>query len=220
MKIAIIDCAIESPSFVCFNRLVQELGQPMEYHWPARFDFDSLALSRADRFIVLGSFSNVNERLHWHGELARRCNLYLEQGLPILGICFGHQLMADFWGGTIGLHPEQKQEGQRAFTLNQAVDPWPVDHKLTFVVQHSYEISSLPSCLKTLGSSKKGSHDFVVHRHLPYWGVQGHPEASPTFVEKNFSEPKELAASTFVSGLEFIRGFITFDFAESTGHAQ
>ena len=56
--------------------------------------------------IVTGSQAMVTERQKWVERLLDWIPKALEAGLPMLGVCFGHQLMAMAMGGKVGYHPK------------------------------------------------------------------------------------------------------------------
>jgi len=205
MSIAVIDNASDTPAIQCFNRLVERTGRVFTYHIPAVQGIESLRrLKRPPEAIFLfGSYSNIHERQAWHKQVADYSLNALESGVPILGICFGHQLMADALGGEVShIAQDKPHKLTRRFETK--------DDSFTFVMEHSYEISRMPASLVTVGASPACRHDFVAHAQLPYWGVQGHPEASWDFVEATqdglLSEAEYLSAQK--DGDRFIDMFL------------
>ena len=98
----VIDCAIKDPSYDSFNRLVERFQHPFLYHRTPYQGIDSLVrYPEAQAYIIFGSASSVNDRLEWQIKLAQFIKTKLEKGIPVMGICFGHQLMADFFGGRV-----------------------------------------------------------------------------------------------------------------------
>jgi GMP synthase (glutamine-hydrolysing) len=205
---AIIDCAIKAPSTACFNRLVFELDQKFEYHWPSHYGLASLERSQAQAFIVLGSFSNVEDRLDWQRDLALFLDAKLKANLPVLGICFAHQLMADFYGARV-IAANQSHTGARVIHVN-AVDELALTNKqYHWIVQHSFEVTDLPKELIALASSPSCQCEIIAHQSLPFVGVQAHPEASLGFVQANFElAHQQVPQQVFQDGLDFMRVMI------------
>lgn len=106
-------------------------------------------------------------------ELARQMP---EAGIPTLGVCLGHQALAQAFGGHVKLHPPVhgkattiEHDGRTIFSG--------VPSPLTVGRYHSLVVDSqLPSCLE---ESARGGGVLmgVRHRDLPAEGVQFHPES-------------------------------------------
>lgn len=188
--IAILDCAIKQASFVCFNRLVQHIDIPFTYHRPSVEGLSSLHHDKnADGYIIFGSASNVEERLDWHKELADFCLERLQNKQPVLGLCFGHQLMADAFGLEVIKNPGEKSYyGTREVTFNQNWGSYRKGDKKTLFVAHSYQVSGCNDQLITLANSEVCPQDALIHKELPYLGFQPHPEASEYFVTQEILE--------------------------------
>ncbi len=100
----------------------------------------------------------------------------LAAGVPVFGICLGHQLLALACGArTVKMkfghhganHPVQDLETGQVLITSQ---------------NHGFAVdeATLPACLKTTHRSLfDGSLQGIAHRDKPAFGFQGHPEASP-----------------------------------------
>jgi len=101
--------------------------------------------------------------------------------MPTLGVCLGHQVIADVFGGKVDLAPEPKHgktstirhDGQGLFKDLQ--------QRFTGTRYHSLAAIDLPSELEACAWSVE---DDVVqglrHKSLPITGVQFHPESIMT----------------------------------------
>jgi anthranilate synthase/aminodeoxychorismate synthase-like glutamine amidotransferase len=106
-------------------------------------------------------------------EAARRLP---EAGVPTLGVCLGHQALAQTFGGRIRLHPPVhgkattiEHDGQTIFTGLPAT--------LTVGRYHSLVVDpELPDCL-VQSAHGDGVLMALRHRELPAEGVQFHPES-------------------------------------------
>jgi GMP synthase (glutamine-hydrolysing) len=85
-------------------------GGPWHEH-DLRTDVPPPAPSSASAFILTGSASNVTERAAW----MTRAEPYLRElatsGAPVLGICFGHQIIAHALGGKVTKNPRGREIG-------------------------------------------------------------------------------------------------------------
>lgn len=61
--------------------------------------------------IVTGSAAMVTDREAWSEATAAWIRQAMAVSMPLFGVCYGHQLMADALGGTVGDHPEGGEAG-------------------------------------------------------------------------------------------------------------
>lgn len=211
--IAVIDNSIQQLSLSCLNRLVENRCYRFTYHIPSFYGIDSLLKSRQiDGMIILGSNSNVSDRLPWQKDLAQFAIDKLHKGIPVLGICFGHQLMADAFGSTIDYVTEDQQKfsGRRDVTFIKDVRCcFKSGEKVSIGYAHQQEIKILSSDLVHLATSDICRYEVVTHKKLPFLGTQGHPEADIEFIETNMSpQPStEDRQIIFEGGTKFIDCF-------------
>ncbi|OEU61679.1 MAG: hypothetical protein BA870_04440 [Desulfuromonadales bacterium C00003094] len=129
--------------------------------------------------VITGSHAMVTERQEWNetfsGWLARVVTL----GVPVLGICFGHQLLAQALGGTVGDHPGGGEFGTVTVQLtdNACSDPLFGGLPNMFSAQlfHRQSVLHLPPGAQVLATSPQEPHQ-VVRFAERVWGVQFHPE--------------------------------------------
>lgn len=107
------------------------------------------------------------------------CIDHFYQELPILGICLGHQTIAQYFGARINtakhiLHGKTSQVFHRNDNLFKTV-PSP----FTAARYHSLAIQkdTLPTCLKSIAETEDGEIMAIRHQSLPIYGIQFHPEA-------------------------------------------
>lgn len=212
MRIAVVDCAIETPAYECFNQMVDYLELPLSYHIPSQQGMLSLTRSFPECFIVLGSYSNLSDKLDWHRPLQEYLLKSLKSGTPVLGLCFGHQLMADGLGAKIG-SAEKDFHGIREVSILKSAWSLEKGQTLELIASHGQSVLELPEEMVHLGSSSSCFYDMITHQKLPFLGVQAHPEASLGFVEQNLHSrdifpPDEQWERALSDGLKLIEGFI------------
>jgi GMP synthase (glutamine-hydrolysing) len=111
---------------------------------------------------------------------------------PILGICLGHQIIAQAYGGEIGsagiesyakIQINILDEDDIFKGLGETMDVW---------ASHKDEVTKLPHGFKILASSPICEIEAMKHDEKPLYGIQFHPEVhhtekGPTIFE-NFYE--------------------------------
>src|SRR5687767_13150001 len=119
--VAVIDPAMRIPELDCFNRMSARSPFPASYHLPALFGTRTLTTAgdTVRGVIVLGSGASVNEDHAWQDELRAWLRPRIDAGIPMLGLCYGHQLLAKLLGGTVGFAfaDRHKEQGIREVRL-------------------------------------------------------------------------------------------------------
>jgi anthranilate synthase/aminodeoxychorismate synthase-like glutamine amidotransferase len=99
--------------------------------------------------------------------------------IPILGVCLGHQCIAEAYGGKI-VRASKLVHGKSSMITHSGSSlfahlPNPFEagryHSL------SVERSSFPSCLQIIAENEDGEIMALCHRESPVYGVQFHPES-------------------------------------------
>lgn len=85
-----------------FKRMFDEAGQPFEYETVAVYDGAGFPdASRLDGILITGSAAGVYDDHAWLAPLRAFIRSAYAADTPMLGICFGHQIMADALGGDV-----------------------------------------------------------------------------------------------------------------------
>ena len=129
--------------------------------------------------IITGSHAMVTDREAWSEHTAAWVPRVIEAGVPLLGICYGHQLLANALGGVVGSSPIGIELGTVNVKLNgdAAKDPLFKYTPTAFKAHasHSQSVIQLPPDAVLLASSKnEPNHAFSIGPHA--WGLQFHPE--------------------------------------------
>ena len=107
----------------------------------------------------------------------------LKNNIPILGICFGHQILSKLNGGKV------KQSKHREFGLANVykkkdsllIKNFFNQKKIHKVwMSHADQVSKLPKNFKVIASSENSKFAVVENKLKNYFGVQFHPEVTHT----------------------------------------
>lgn len=137
------------------------------------------ALDNYQAVLITGSHHMVTDHEAWSDALLPYIREMAERNLPVLGVCYGHQLLAEALGGSAGYHPEGAEIGTVAVTLSEAGQQDPLLGQLpnpfSAHVTHSQSALTLPDNAVLLAHNSYEPHQaFRVNNNI--WGVQFHPE--------------------------------------------
>lgn len=165
-----------------------------------------------DAFICTGSRASVYDNEDWITELKCYVQLLYSTGRRFVGICFGHQLIAESLGGRvaqsergwgIGVQMSQIQEHKR----------WMNPDRDFFAVPVSYkdQVIELPPDSETLASNSWCRH-FMITAGQHFLGIQGHPELSKYYVENLIQSREDILGESRVSdGINSLKSEIHSD---------
>ncbi len=107
-----------------------------------------------------------------------------ELGLPILGICYGQQLMCHLLGGKVE-NSDHREFGKAHLNIIHNTNPilpseWKNDQKHQVWMSHGDKVISLPEDFTTIAQTNSCEHAIISHQEKPFYGVQFHPEVVHT----------------------------------------
>lgn len=143
------------PEAAFFSVDVTDGGEPM----PALDTFDGLLLT--------GSEYGVYDETPWMEPLRQLLRATKDAGKPIYGICFGHQIMADTFGGKAEKSPDGVVMGVQPFEMDGRVE--------NTLVWHQDQVTEVPpgaTVTASAGYCPVGALDY----DFPAASVQFHPE--------------------------------------------
>ena len=101
---------------------------------------------------------------------------WFKDKIPIFGVCLGHQVIAQYFGGKIGHAPVPMHGKPSRVTHNQKGIFAGVENPLQAGRYHSLCVLEVPDCLEQTAEFE-GIVMGIKHRELPIYGVQFHPES-------------------------------------------
>ncbi len=102
--------------------------------------------------------------------------IFSNSAIPILGICFGHQLMGLYNQAAIKRCNESREYEEIAFNTKFELLS-KVENTQKFMEDHC-ECIDLPKEFRLIASSKTCENEVMQHKSNPWYGVQFHPESS------------------------------------------
>ena len=136
---------------------------------------------RYSGIILTGSHDMVTAHPSWSRKVAEWLKICKRLQTPILGICYGHQLLANTFGGWVEDHPKGLEIGSHSIHLYVEAQKDALFYNLpqTFsaYLVHYQSATQLPQDAILLASSTHEHHQaYRIGDRI--WGVQFHPEFS------------------------------------------
>lgn len=182
MRLAILDCATwTDPSLDKYGTVGKLVTGWLQPHLPAA-TYDIIAIAHGapfpamgdyDGFILPGSEHGVYDDTPWMKPLATYLLGLRDAQKPLLGICFGHQMMAHTFGG----HAAKANLGFCA-----GVRRWTVkDQVFDAMVLHQDQVLEAPPNAQVIGGADYCKNG-VISYDFGGLSMQFHPEYAPEFV--------------------------------------
>ena len=147
--------------------------------------------------IITGSHAMVTDYNPWSSYAKEWILGAVGSNIPILGICYGHQLLADALGGTVNYHLKGEEHGNVQVQLTEEGENdkllgiLPSDFKA--YAAHAQTVQKLPQ-----GTVVLAKNNFEKYHALRFgtqiWGVQFHPEFTADISRTYIKESRERIA--------------------------
>ena len=175
-KILIIDFGSQFTQLIA--RRVRELGVFSEIVSHKKIKITQITKENIAGIILSGGPLNVyeNDKFKFDKKI-------LILGIPILGICFGHQVLSKLLGGKVkkskhrefGLATIKKVSNSiltnNFFNKNNTSNVW---------MSHADQVSKMPRNFKVIASTVNSKLTIIENTKVDYYGVQFHPEVTHT----------------------------------------
>ena len=153
-----------------------------------------------DAYVITGSPKGTYEEDAWIGELMEFIRASYAAGKKLIGICFGHQILAQALGG----HSEKSEKGVglglKTFTVETTHDkPWLNDNVDTcsLYFAHQDQVTKLPPGAELLGGNEFCPNAFYTIEDQVL-GIQGHPEFTRQIMDDILSVVREGADQAII----------------------
>jgi len=155
--------------------------------------------------VIMGSLSMVTEKADWMLRLSQNIIELTEKNIPLLGICFGHQLIAQALGGTVAYNPNGLEIGTVELTRETSAK----DDVLFAVTPeyfpaqtvHFQSVTELPPNSVCLAKSDMDAHHAFRAGNCT-WGVQFHPEFTVDIMRDSIEGLKDNVGEAFTAKLQ------------------
>jgi len=147
---------------------------------------ESFDYSDYDAWIITGSASSVTDNNQWILTLKDKIKYGYNNSIPMLGICFGHQIISSALGGKVEKNKRGWELGSFKINFNKKGKDSllfkNVDFNDYFYFSHEDIVSKLPKDSIELASNNMGLQSYSINNKI--YGVQFHPEFSVEIARK------------------------------------
>jgi len=175
-KILIIDFGSQFTQLIV--RRIRELGVFSEIVSHKKINSKKILQENVSGIILSGGPLNVyqNNKFNFDRKI-------LKLGLPVLGICFGHQILSKELGGRV------KKSDHREFglaTINKVTNSiltknfFNKKNTSNVWMSHADQVSKMPIGFRVVASTKNSKLTIIENSKSKFYGVQFHPEVTHT----------------------------------------
>lgn len=154
----------------------------------------------AGGFIITGSHSMITDTQRWMLQLSVMIRDIAAAGVPLLGICFGHQAISTALGGKVDNLPSMIEIGTSAVRQTSEAGNdllfQNIPYSFKAFTSHTQTVTLLPSGARNLAFSKLEKFQGVCYKDENIWGVQFHPEFSTRVMKEYIKHFKDIIVAS------------------------
>lgn len=174
-RIVILDCGSQLTQLIA--RRVRESGVYSEVK-PFSISAAELTAMKPRAIIISGGPASVH-----HEFSPRITQKVFELGVPVLGICYGQQVMCAQLGGSVEM--AEHREFGRAFVTVQEESPlfgdvWKQGDRKQVWMSHGDKVTKIPQGFKVLADTGSTPYAIIADEKRKFYGMQFHPEVIHT----------------------------------------
>lgn len=191
-----------------FEKYFTQLSQsPLEFvYYQVQQGELPLLIDECDAYIITGSKAGVYENHDWIEPLSNWVREADAAQAKVLGVCFGHQLIAQALGGHVEMSDKGWGVGVRSLlTTSDSPFSQPLPKYLDLIYSHKDQVITLPPTARNFLSDDFCPHaGFTIGQHIV--SFQGHPEFDAIYSERLLKRRAEMIGeATYSKGINSLR---------------
>ena len=128
---------------------------------------------RCDGYVVMGSEYSVYDKFGWIGELMEFVQVAAATKVPLVGICFGHQLIAQALGGDV------ERKGWIVGVEDYEIEGGSTS--IRSIAYHQDQVVRVPNEATIVLANESCPVAGLRYLDFPGWSIQSHPEFTVPF---------------------------------------
>lgn len=211
-KITIVETGLISPERRAQHGSLPQMFERMISAADASASFATVRLidgeglpdpARLEAILITGSSAGVYDDLDWIAPLERFVRAAYEARTSMVGICFGHQLIAQALGGTV--RKSERGWGIGCHVYDVVPDNGAIEgEKIAIACSHQDQVIEPPAGAATILHSTFTPHAGLLYENGAVLSVQPHPEFTAAFAHvccdaRQGSAPETLVATARAS---------------------
>ena len=164
-----------------FARLLTEQDDALRFTtWDVEAGELPVACDVADAFLITGSKSSVYDDKAWIRSLEDFVHTLHATRSKLIGICFGHQLIAQALGGTVAKSNKGWGVGVNTYAVDDSLFRQADGKDLCLLASHQDQVMQMPPGAKKIATNAHCEvAGMVLGKHI--LTLQGHPEFTPEY---------------------------------------
>ncbi|MBN2362929.1 gamma-glutamyl-gamma-aminobutyrate hydrolase family protein [candidate division WOR-3 bacterium] len=186
-KAYVVDLSLGQDFFDYFNK---DIGGYLKTVYVNGFEMKYPDLCEASLVVISGSQYSINDDYEWLDyavEYYLRC---FEKSIPVIGICYGHQLIARAHGGKEAVGKAESPE--MGFIEVKVLEDGPIysglPGRFKVIGAHYDEVKIVPDDFKRTAESDKCRVQSMLNASKAVMGIQFHPEMKGSTAKKLFTD--------------------------------
>jgi GMP synthase-like glutamine amidotransferase len=191
-RITIIETGLVPPQWRARHGSFPQMFERMIRAADASVAFDLVSVATGEpmpepkslqAILITGSAAGVYDGLDWIAPLEAFVRDADAQRKPMVGVCFGHQLIAQAMGGVVRKSEKGWGIGRQVYQVtpdNGVID----EAQLAIACSHQDQVIEAPAMARTIMSSAFTAHAGLLYENGTTFSVQPHPEFDADFAHE------------------------------------